>query len=99
MRTMSNEEIIKVVQASMDGEKIERLYSRDRCADLDADFPQWDFSMNVYRVKELTLEEFIEEMHNTAEDGGSFNNGKNYAINKIRRYMKKLQGEDNASRD
>ena len=96
MSMMSNEEIIKVVQASMDGEKIECLSDSGIWRDCAIPHkPQWSFSDTNYRVKQLTLEEFIEEMHNTAEDGGWFNNGKNYAINKIRRHMKKLQGEDN----
>ena len=95
MRTMTDEEIIKVVQASMDGEKIEFSHQDDKWQSCGDYAPEWDFTLTHYRVKELTVEEFIEEMHNTAEDGGSFNNGKNYAINKIRRHMKKLQGEDN----
>ena len=92
MKRMTDEEIIKVVQASIDGAKIECDYLGDgRWGDCGIN-PHWSFTDTKYRVKQLTVEEFIEEMHNTAEDGGSFNNGKNYAINKIRRHMKKLQG-------
>jgi len=93
MSTMSNEEIIKVVQASIDGEQIQRQYQGCKSWDGCGPNPQWSFDDTNYRVKQLTLEEFIEEMHDTAEDGGSFNNGKNYAINKILDHMKKLQGE------
>ena len=97
MNKMTNEDIIKVVQASIDGEQIERLDSRNWCEDLDADFPQWDFSMNIYRIKQLTLEEFIEERTQISNDvvypTAEYQKGIRAALRGVSAHMKKLQGE------
>ena len=94
MRTMSNEEIIKVVQASMDGAKIECDYLGDgRWGDCGIN-PLWSFTDTKYRVKQLTLEEFIEEIKADYDDS-QFDRGFDNACGKILDHMKKLQGEDN----
>ena len=97
MSTMTNEEIIKVVQASIDGEQIE--YKR-----LDVNIwqdliqaPRWNFMSCDYRIKELTLEEFIEERTQISNDvvypTAEYQKGIRAALRGVSAHMKKLQGE------
>ena len=88
MSTMSNEEIIKVVQASIDGEVIQVSANGSEAWHI-VQFPQWDFHCSCYRVKQLTLEEFIE----LRIDDGCWDKAYLAACNDILRHMKKLQGE------
>ncbi len=101
MSTMSNEEIIKVVQASIDGEVIEyRMHSEvtwRKCNNTHQ--PNWQFFDRDYRVKQLTLEEFIENYCKPLTARDDYNNGVHNACNAILNHMKKLQGDDHASRD
>ena len=96
MSTMTNEEIIKVVQAHSNGEKIEYNDICEGCW-FNATGPVWNFRDVRYRVKQLTLEEFIEELENENGDGGHFDSnhiqGVRHACTMIQRHMKKLQGE------
>lgn len=99
MSTMSNEEIIKVVQASIDGEQFEFSYpDGDIWYDLQ-NAPVWNFAKVIYRVKQLTLEEFIEEMIESHMQSCPANDIVISTCKKIKNHMKKLQGESNASRD
>ena len=95
MSTMSNEEIIKVVQASMDGAVIQ-VSANGADAWHTAKFPYWDFHCSVYRVKELTIEELtIEEFIEAILIDESWNRSYHAACNDILDNMKNLQGEDN----
>ena len=94
MSTMSNEEIIKVVQASINGAVIQFQNGGSDVWVFVKD-PAWRFHDSKYRVKQLTAQEFIE----LRIDDGCWDKSYVAACKDILRHIKKLQGEQNASRD
>ena len=93
MRTMTDEEIIKVVQASMDGKQIEFSHKDEKWQSCGDYAPNWDFHFTHYRVKELTLKEFIRDISLSSSSDSDYDNGARNACSVIFTHMKKLQGE------
>ena len=95
---MTNDEILKVVQGETEGKTIMvrglisgRIIDSEYWHEKSTDKP-WDFTNRAYKVKPMTIEDFIEkQQRENADTDSAWNRGYLAACTDIKRVLKELE--------